>query len=77
MKHEETMYPNYCIICQEWQKSHQSYSCPYLICKFCNSKGHANIDCPELIFGYKDGSKEVTDIKHSMPNIFQTKLKRH
>ena len=63
---DNIMHPDYCIICQEWQTNHSSYSCPDLICKYCNMNGHAKIACPQFlntIFGLKEDTKEVKDIK--------------
>ena len=65
VKPEKFSHPEYCIICQDWQKHHTSYSCPNLICKLCKKPGHVKMVCPDLLktIRIKQEPIEVTKIK--------------
>ena len=65
VKPEKFSHPEYCIICQDWQKDHTSYSCPHLICKLCKKPGHVKMVCPDLLktIQIKQEPIEITKIK--------------
>ena len=65
VKPEKFSHPEYCIICQDWQKDHTSYSCPHLICKLCKKPGHVKMVCPDLLktIRIKQEPIEITKIK--------------
>ena len=48
VKSEKFTLPEYYVICQEWQNNHTSYTCPDLICKLCQNKGHVKLQCPKF-----------------------------
>ena len=48
VKSEKFVLPEYCVFCQEWQKSHTSYTCPDLICKLCQNRGHVKLVCQKF-----------------------------
>ena len=58
----EKLSSEYCIICQEWQKGHTSYTCPDLICKLCNKNGHVKMVCPQFLSTLKI-KQEPIDVK--------------
>ena len=65
VKPEKFSHPEYCIICQDWQKDHTSYSCTNLICKLCKKPGHVKMVCPDLltIIQVKQEPIEIKKIK--------------
>ena len=65
VKPEKFSHPEYCIICQDWQKHHTSYSCPNLICKLCKKPGHVKMVCPDFLktIQVKQEPIEITKIK--------------
>lgn len=49
IKDEKCVMPEYCVICQDWQSNHNSFTCPRAKCKECKKKGHIRLYCPDLL----------------------------
>ena len=75
VKSEKFILPEYCVFCQEWQKNHTSYTCPDLICKLCQNKGHVKLVCPKFYQNTIETTEEPLDDKTMFIFRFHSNLK--
>ena len=75
IKSEKFSLPEYCVLCQEWQQNHTSYTCPDLICKLCQNKGHVKLVCPKFYQNTIETTEEPLDEKTMFIFRFHSNLK--